>query len=175
MTNHRFPVRSSDEYAAVRAFYGERTARRSGIAYMAHIDEGLDVLDLIGASMTARLAFCLHPLAQADDDLPSFDPRCASSPDVLVAVIEYRNVANRYLAFHRGEPGRTARPSPLAVVNEMLVADKVQNRKDFEDHHASTSDAVSERLAGYFAEWLEALGVDEAAYAGLAAALRSRP
>jgi len=45
----------------------------------------------------------------------------------------------------------------------MLIADKVQNRKDFEIYHSSTHDK-KDRLAAYFAEWLEALEVSEDIY-----------
>lgn len=57
-----------------------------------------------------------------------------------------------------------ARLSPLREVNDMLIADKVQNRKDFELFHSSTHDK-RDRLAAYFAEWLAALEVSEDIYA----------
>ena len=58
--------------------------------------------------------------------------------------------------------------SPLADVNAMLVADKVQNRKDFIAHHRATHPRSAE-LDCYFALWLERLGVTEARYAELVA------
>lgn len=154
----------SVELAAVTEFYGGQRAERSRIAYINHIHEGLAVLDAIGASRTAALAFCLHPLAQSDEVLADFDPTLASSPEVLVAVIEYRNVANRCLPHH---VGRTPRLSPLAAVNEMLVADKVQNRKDYEAEAARTG-VRRPHLEPYFAGWLEVLGVSPERYAELA-------
>jgi hypothetical protein len=157
-------VRSTAEYAAVAEFYGGRRAARSGMAYMQHINEGLVILDAIDASVVAKLAFCLHPLAQSDDDLPAFDPHLASTPEVLVATIEYRNVANRCLSHHTG-----VRPhlSPLAAVNEMLVADKVQNRKDYAAEAERTGSHRPE-LAAYFDAWLGVLGVTPARYDELA-------
>lgn len=158
---------SSIELAAVTEFYGDRRAERSGIAYINHIGEGLAVLDAIGASRTAALAFCLHPLAQSDDDLPNFDPTLASTPEVLVAVMEYRNVANRFLSHHIG---RSPRLSPLPAVNEMLVADKVQNRKDFEAE-AERTGVRRPALETYFASWLDVLGVSQQRYEQLASAI----
>lgn len=166
-------VLASPEYAAIAAHYEGQTAARSGVTYLQHIDEGLWVLDQIGASPVARLAYCLHPLCQGDDDLAAFDPSLASTPEVLVAAIEYRNVANRHLSNHHGVESRGPRLSPLLDVNEMLIADKVQNRKDFEDHHAQTH-PKTERLAAYFADWLAALGVSEERYETFATALRAQ-
>lgn len=61
--------------------------------------------------------------------------------------------------------------SALAEVNAMLIADKVQNRKDFEIHHAAThpNRAV---LARYFRNGLRRLGVPEPRYAELAEVCR---
>jgi hypothetical protein len=153
-------VRSTPEYVAIAAFYEGQFAKRSGIPYLNHIDEGLIILDEIGASETAKRAFCLHPLAQGDAELAIFNPSAASTRDVLVAVMEYRNVANRYLSFHHDQPFREPRLSPLADVNDMLIADKVQNRKDFENHPALPVNKRI-RLAAYFEKWLFALGVSD--------------
>jgi hypothetical protein len=133
---------------------------------MNHIDEGLKILDAIEASDTAKRAFCLHPLAQGDAEIGQFDPHLASSPEVLVATIEYRNVANRYLSHHHGVAGLRPIPSPLAVVNDMLIADKVQNRKDFLTNPAITGEKW-DRLNSYFLAWLEALGVSDNEYVWL--------
>jgi hypothetical protein len=45
----------------------------------------------------------------------------------------------------------------------MLIADKVQNRKDFELYHEATHPR-SKELAMYFRLWLEKLGVSEENY-----------
>ncbi len=157
------------EYRAVAAHYGDRAAARSGVLYMHHIDEGLAVLDRIGATERAMRAFCLHPLVQLDADLEAFYPRAGEltdDPQVLALGMEYRSVANATLSPRSIASAADIPLSPLAEVNEMLVADKVQNRKDFLLYHRATHPrrAVLDR---YFRLWLERLGVTEARFAEL--------
>lgn len=160
-------LRTTAEYRAIANHYGNRRAERSGVPYLDHIEQGMAVMLTIGAPVEAILAYCLHPMCQGDDDLATFDPTVASTPTVLLYVMEYRNAANRYLSVHFGRDTRDAVPSPLSAVNQMLVADKVQNRKDFEAHHATTHPDRF-RLHHYFMRWLTVLGVDEAEYERLA-------
>jgi hypothetical protein len=156
----------SVEWAAVNEFYGDRRATRSERPLIEHIAEGLHVLDLIAADEVARLAFCIHPLCQDDVALGGFDVGVASTPRVLLMAVEYRNVANRYLAHHYGQPTREARLSPLGAVNQMLVADKVQNRWSFERYGGEFL-PNGPRLAAYFREWLSVLGISEDTYQSL--------
>lgn len=171
-TSHQY-VLDSAEFAAIERHYEGKQAERTGVPYIQHIIEGLYVLDEIDASINARLAYCLHPLTQADEDLAVFAPAVASGPEILVNAIEYRNCANRYLSFHYGRDTRRARLSPLADVNDMLIADKVQNRKDFETFHKG-SHKDSDRLDAYFKEWLDVLGVDEDRYQSLRQVITDR-
>ena len=160
------------EYQLVRHLYSDHCAERSGIHFMNHIDEGLFVLQQIGASELAMRAYILHPLVQADDELRLFFDhylRHAGDRDYLVTqvdsralglALEYRNTANGYLSQH---PSGPIRLSPLRDVNDMLIADKVQNRKDFELFHSGHHDR-SARLDEYFKQWLAALHVSEEDY-----------
>jgi hypothetical protein len=50
----------------------------------------------------------------------------------------------------------------------MLIADKGQNRKDFELHHARTHPRAAE-LRSYFANWLGRLTISETRYQELVA------
>lgn len=160
-------LRSTVEYRAIAGHYGNRRAERSGVSYLDHIEQGMAVMLSIGAPVEAILAYCLHPLCQSDADLATFDPPVASTPTVLMYVMEYRNVANRFLSFHFQKDTRDATPSPIVAVNQMLIADKVQNRKDFEIYHA-LSHPNRYRLHGYFTRWLRVLGIDESEYERLA-------
>jgi hypothetical protein len=156
------------EYRAIAAHYGGNRAKRSRVPFMHHIDEGLAVLAAIGAGERAMRAFCLHPLVQADADLAATYPRISeltADPQVLTLALEYRNIANATLS-HRPISGAADIPlSPLGEVNQMLVADKIQNRKDFILHHRATHPRRLE-LDRYFRLWLERLGIDEDAFAG---------
>ena len=154
-------------YDCVRHFYGERTAKRSGVRLMNHIDEGLKILEAIGAAEVAKAAFCLHPLFQEDAELARHTGSILIhriSPRTLMNVIEYRNQANAWLGDKvtkidgaikiQGAPT----PGPLLDVKHMLIADKVQNYKDFIQFHQGIH-ARSDELTVYFERWLQALGV----------------
>jgi hypothetical protein len=162
-------MHDNKHYLAVSEFYGTQHARRSQIPLIAHIDEGLLILDAVGSSSRAKEAFCVHPLLQDDGALrSSLQPgsvfrKWSLDPASVAIAMEYRSLANAYLSHHcRGEDDRI----PLSVleeVNHMLIADKVQNRKDFEVHHHSTHENT-EVLVQYFNNWLRALGISEARY-----------
>jgi hypothetical protein len=162
-------TRDNNHYAAIREFYGDRRANRSGIPLIAHIDEGLCILDHIGSSLHAKEAFCLHPLLQDNDDLivsmadGSIFQRFSLDPAAIVLAMEYRATANAYLSHHCAGPHDEIHLSCLRDVNEMLIADKVQNRKDFEIHHLDRHEN-SATLFIYFNNWLRKLGVSEERY-----------
>lgn len=157
---------SFPEYKLIESHYGNKTARRSGVHLMNHIDEGLWILKKIGASDLAHRAYALHPLVQDDLALAEFfasENKALVDPSVLMLAMEYRWVANSYLSFHPSRPLAEIKLSPLTEVNQMLIADKIQNRKDFEAFHLATH-PNSKRLQQYFSEWLERLGVSESTY-----------
>lgn len=134
---------------------------------MNHINGGLIILNAISATTNSKLAFCLHPLLQRDDDLNtnySTVTQSCSSVVVLLAM-EYRNVANRWLS----DSALSYIPpklSPLQEVNDMLVADKVQNCKDFLIHHKNTHPR-SHELTVYFTRWLQALNISQETFSSL--------
>ncbi len=164
------------EYDAIAAFYRQRTARRSGVPLIRHIDEGLAVLDRIGASAPAKRAFCLHPLLQDDASLAANFPRIGEltdEPRVVVLVLEYRHIANATPSTRHVATAADIPLSPLADVNAMLVADKVQNYKDFLVHHRATHPR-GEALDRYFRLWLERLGVTPARFEELSTAAATR-
>ena len=161
-------------YQAIQQFYADRRAERSQVPLIRHIDEGLRVLEAIGAPQVAKDAFCLHPLVQSTPSLEqSLQPGSALlsfplQPAAIILAMEYRAVANAYLSEHCTGPADTPVLSSIPAVNDMLVADKVQNRKDFERFHRSTH-PKSALLEQYFANWLRVLGVSEERYRELAA------
>ncbi|MFA6049891.1 MAG: hypothetical protein WC761_01720 [Candidatus Paceibacterota bacterium] len=151
-----------EEYKMIESFYGNRQASRSGVYYMNHIDEGIAVLPRIGTFMSHK-AFCLHPLVQRDEDLQEnyhlVEKYQTMRPMHVLEVMEYRSVANEYLA-HRTDITKPEqiRLSPIDAVNNMLKADKIQNYKDFLLYHKDTH-PNAKQLDFYFRNWLERLEV----------------
>ncbi len=145
------------EYRAISNYYSYQKAKRSGVPYMNHIDEGIAILNVYGANREARLAYCLHPIFQGDQSLrrnlhliKTIDP----SPLVMTYVMEYRKVTEA------ARPGGSApQKSPLDHVNFMLKADKLQNWKDFQEYYP-LMDPRTDKLEEYFQSWFRALGIE---------------
>jgi hypothetical protein len=156
-------------YHAIAEHYGDRRAERSGVPLLRHVDEGLAVLEAIDAPLVAREAYCLHPLLQGDAELAAaFLPgsvfhRHVLRPHAVALAMEYRAVANGYLSHRTIDDASEISLGPLPEVRQMLIADKVQNRKDFERYHAISHPRARE-LDRYFRLWLDRLGVSEAEY-----------
>lgn len=184
-------IRSTAEYRAVAEFYGERTAERSRVPLISHINDGLVVMDQINASQDAMRAWCLHPLFQADSDLAHTvhmrGPFWEFRPHCILLTMEYRYRANAWLSdkvkksiwqgqragegMHPDiEVSGLPTPGDLEEVWHMLIADKVQNCKDFLTHHKGKHERSFE-LEIYFGHWLLALGVDKAEFEDLCAAI----
>jgi hypothetical protein len=165
-------MKNNKHYAAICRFYGDKRAERSGVPLISHIDEGLALLDHIGAPERAKEAFCLHPLLQDDGALlgalapDSMFAQAQPDPVVVLLAMEYRRVANDYLQHHCESVDDAIELSSVDEVNQMLIADKVQNRKDFERFHRGKH-KNSDSLQLYFGNWLRRLGVSEERYAQL--------
>lgn len=154
----------------IEEFYGNRTAKRSGVPLLNHIYEGLTILQELGAGWHAQRAYSIHPIYQSDEELKRNHAHLTyEDRHVIKLVMEYRNIANASLSsiVYRDysadwNPLRLKHPiyiSPLDEVNQMLIADKVQNYKDFLIYHKSTHERSAE-LEFYFLSWLTALGCD---------------
>jgi hypothetical protein len=156
------------EYRWIQSVYGDQKTKRTGVYLMNHIDEGLRILEDIGASHIAKRAYCLHPIFQGDEDIVKVYNSYPMSPeqiypDVIIASMEYRSVANEYLSQREIKSIDEIRLSPLKDVNDMLIADKVQNYKDFELYHKSTHPR-SKELDQYFKNWLLKLHIKQDQY-----------
>lgn len=155
-------------YNAIALHYGDKRTKRSGVLLMDHIDQGLTILRAIGATVFAQAGFCLHPILQANKDLTDFWYSAKIrylEPRAILLAMEYRSAANRWL-LPDGPPPRMVLVSPLDDVRNMLIADKVQNRKDFELYHKATHEKSAE-LDAYFKGWLDNLLVPEHRYIAL--------
>lgn len=153
------------EYALINLFWKNKVAKRTSVPYMLHVDEGLRVIEEGCGTDRAMRIYALHGLLQQcyEQNTLRFPGLELVAPDVLIGAMEYREVANAHLAHH--DPS-TLRLSQDPDVNMALVADKVQNRKDFERFHKGTHKR-SDALDAYFKRWLEALNVAEDEYAYL--------
>lgn len=152
------------EYQIISNFYKDTKANRSGVFLMNHIDEGLYILEKIGASDVAKKAYCLHPILQSDEALIyNYELLNDINSQVLISCVEYRSVANEYLSKRKISSIEEIRLSPLKDVNDMLIADKIQNKKDFEIYHKGNHHR-SDELDEYFNKWLTKLNVTDEFY-----------
>lgn len=155
-------IKNTTEYLIIKSFYGDRTAKRSQVPLMNHIDEGLEILDAIGATDLAKKAYCLHPIVQNMENVDVSDSEAYS------LAVEYRNKANSYLCRPETDDIRMVELVKMRVGNmsrdcrDMLYADKLQNQKDFLIHHKDH--ARFEFLDRYFKLWLEYLSTDQVAF-----------
>lgn len=169
------------EYLSVQKFYGDTKGHRSGQYYMNHIDEGLFIIrelcknhphvDLV---LEAERAFCLHPLMQDDAHFVACKPASRWSNRALMLTVEYRNIANSYL------PKDTyTKTAPKEIVSEevkiMLVADKIQNCKDYNLYVRESESATKvAQLDDYFEQWFDVLSVDRKLYEAITDTIQVR-
>ncbi len=159
---------NSYAYLIIASRYGDQRAERSQVPLINHIHEGLILLQELKAEPMTMRAWCLHPLFQGDRDMLNEwepDPRLPGRRPMdygqitsreMLLTMEYRMRAQAYLAHHVSIPELFPQPSALPEVNKMLLADKVQNCRDFERFHEGTH-GNSLGLAIYFRKWLHFL------------------
>lgn len=138
-------------------FYGNQCAKRSKVPKIAHIIEGLNVLDKIDASENAKKAFCIHPIIQDTLNLKSYPYLHAIDGEIMMLAMEYRHIANSYLSSDIIDHYNDIKLSPFEDVNKMLIADKIQNYKDFikyQQEHPKNNE-----LFDYFNNWFCRLGL----------------
>jgi len=160
----------SEEFKLIRKHYGNRVAKRSQLPLINHILEGLDMMDRMSASQEAKKAFCLHPLIQDDRALEKNWEKTVNNPNVcresLSLAMKYSSAANAYMCWPSTDNftllDLKVKVGPLNQdLIHMLVADKIQNEKDFEIHHKKTHHR-SKQLARYYDLWLQYLDICEA-------------
>ena len=154
------------ELEIIQMYYGDRVAKRSGVPLINHINEGLVILDAIYADDVVKGAYCLHPLLQDDsamrDNWAEVAKKARASCCILAT--EYRSKAQSYLCRPETDSWSSEEIAKrvgqlIEPVQLMLIADKVQNRKDFLIYHANTHER-KEQLNHYFLNWAAFLGLD---------------
>ena len=151
---------NSVSYQIIKGHYGDRVAERSQVPLMNHIDEGLVILGKLGASEHTKDAYCLHPIFQSSDDFRKHRKgEYEGVPaQVIILAMEYRRVANSYLS--KGKRSRVSSFLGFSCpeIKQMLIADKVQNYRDFMEHHHGVH-GKSDELQEYFTNWFKLLAI----------------
>lgn len=160
-------IEKTIEYFIVHEYYRFIVAERSKVYKIFHIKEGCHILEKLGASMAAKRAFCIHPMCQDDKDLAENYQYLFNECDAhaVALALEYRNIANQYLSHRDINSVKEIVLSPIPDINLMLIADKIQNRKDFE-LYLKGKIKNSDRMVQYFANWHTRLGITEEVYQG---------
>jgi hypothetical protein len=162
-------------YKLIQQKYQGKVAQRSGVSYMNHIIEGAFILQQIyGTDEELLEAYCLHPIFQSDKLLSQLlagdsTDLARISPRVIVLGMEYRRVANSYTINNKVRKPENIEIGALDKVHKMLVADKIQNKKDFMkymylQHDCSACQKVSEHSVQYFDSWLARLSISQKMY-----------
>lgn len=159
-------------YKVINKFY-EGKATSKGIPYVNHIDEGVGHLENLHVSDVTINAFILHPFVQCvnlkstygktlltQKELEAHIDIYEINPDIAHELLLYRKFANSYLC--RPETDDFAYHEAFYALEDledyqnvlrMLIADKLQNFKDFllyrKDDHPR-----SKELTYYFRFWL---------------------
>jgi hypothetical protein len=153
------PFEDRDSYKIINSYFANTRSKRSREFLMDHIEEGVFILDMAGASIEALDAFCIHPMLQDDKLLETNMPLLKGlEPKVIVLAMEYRAVANAYLSTRSIQSIEEIQLSPIKDVNLMLAADKLQNRKGFDCYHKNTHPR-SKELDVYFNNWFNKLDI----------------
>lgn len=162
-------LNKSSAYELIETYYGDTKSSRGDQYYMNHIDEGLYILEQLKADQETKDAWCLHPIVQSDAALRdavtlSFE---GISSKAMMYAMEYRWRANNHLSFHAP---KVPEYIELLPVRQMLIADKIQNCKDFELYLRGRPNVPnSERLYDYFhKEWFKSLYISEEYYETMA-------
>ena len=147
---------TSYSYDLIKEFYGEQKTERSQVPLINHIDEGLKILECINVSSLTKDADCINTILQSDESLKNNWLLITLDCQVTILAMEYRRVANSYLSKNKLEDfvGFS-----LPEVRDMLIADKVQNYKDFLLYHKKTHER-SKKLDEYFNNWFKLLEID---------------
>lgn len=145
------------EYDIINKYYKDDKSKRSDVRLMNHIDEGLTILNQLDTTDEAKRAYCLHPIIQTEENLEGFD-FTGVSEYVMALSLEYKRVANSYLSNRKITHINEIELSDKFEVNDMLLADKVQNYKDFLLYHNDTHPRSGE-LEKYFRNWFKKLSL----------------
>jgi hypothetical protein len=154
-------IKNSNEYIIINEYYKNKKAKRSEVPYINHINEGLEILEYIKADEFTKKAYCLHPIFQNPEGLKYVMQNKIYNkidPFTLMLAMEYRNKANAFLCREKTDHYKIDDLPHMVFkeVSDMLIADKIQNYKDFLMYHKDTHPR-KEKLDNYFNLWIKHL------------------
>lgn len=139
-----------EECKIISKYYEGKVAKRTGIPYINHIYEGCRLIE----DEEDRLAFMIHPIFQ--DGKEGEVDLSTVKKSIQKLAKEYADIANSYLPKdYLNEP-----PTEFGAVRYLLVADKMQNYKDFSNNKDVFSKEKQKQLDIYFRKWFKALDVN---------------
>lgn len=143
-------------YHFIKDYYKDKCAKRSGLPYINHIEEGLAVGVYLDCQPEALEAYMLHPIFQ--DEIESQFDLSEIEPNILQLAKDYATVANAYLPYSGSRQEAEAALKDVEntfYTTQMLAMDKIQNYKDFKLYNSNHPNA--ELLTKYFEDWFDIL------------------
>ena len=155
-------------------FKDKKTSK--GVLYMNHIDEGIKILEELKADKLTIEAYILHPFIQCvnlkgadskiimtQEEMEKYLNIYEIEPEIVAKLFLYRKFANAYLCRPETDNMVFKQVKFLLIrlcnyqdIIKMLIADKIQNYKDFLKHRKNDHPR-SEELNYYFNMWLKVL------------------
>ncbi len=154
------PESTEKAYELISRAYGNTVSKRANIPYMNHIDEGIFILKMLNANDDAIGGWMLHPIFQVPELENVYGEEAKLKLDAAQVMIamDYARVANAYLSHRKIDNIEQIELSPIAEVNQCLIADKIQNMKDFINYHSDTHPRAID-LYEYFQNWILRLDI----------------
>lgn len=172
------PVHLATAEEFIFSIYGNKRTKRSSVPLINHILEGYAILNLLGLAVDdTEQAYALHPVFQSGraNDLIALTEYTQNRPcnlidtSIVLNAQTYAIIANSLLYTQFASGGVV--PNELyrsKIVKNMLIADKVQNYKDFRLYHKAHK---NQDLADYFKYWLESMSITEETFEQIETAL----
>lgn len=158
-------LESSYEWIVSKGVLSKQRTKRTDLSYFDHVDDGVKILEALAAPLVVQKAFCLHPLVQNTTEFVKyFDLIHLFEAKAVALAVEYRWVANLGIRQALKADNWNVTLSSFEHVNQMLVADKVQNRKDFLRLYTPETHPEYDEISHYFNVWLKALDISEEKY-----------
>jgi len=164
-----------DYYNLIYEYFKDKRTSKS-VSYMKHIDEGIKILENINAGKLTIEAYILHPFIQCfnlkgangkiimtQEEMEKYFNIYEIEPEIIAKLFLYRKFANSYLCSSETDYISYKQVKFLLIglhnyqdIVKMLIADKIQNYKDFLKYRKNDHKR-SKELDYYFNIWLKVL------------------